>query len=87
MAEYFTSDLERPICEDALRDADSETQLDVIETWFRRHFEDLFVRWTATGTHEESLSGESPTGNTVAVSGFGSWVGAKRQDRRALGRY
>jgi steroid delta-isomerase-like uncharacterized protein len=36
--------------------------------------DEVAVRWTATGTHEGSLSGESPTGNTVAVSGFGSWV-------------
>lgn len=40
MAEYFTSDLEHPISEDALRTADRETQLDVMETWFRQHFED-----------------------------------------------
>lgn len=40
MAQYFTSDLEHPIAEDELRDADRETQLDVMETWFRHRFED-----------------------------------------------
>lgn len=40
MTEYFTSDFEHPISEDTLRDADCETQLDVMETWFRQHFED-----------------------------------------------
>lgn len=40
MADYLTSDLEHPICEDALRAADRETQLDVMETWFRQNFED-----------------------------------------------
>ena len=40
MTEYFTSDLEHPISKDALRDANRETQLDVMQTWFRQHFED-----------------------------------------------
>lgn len=40
MAQYFRSDLENPISEDALRVADRETQLDVMETWFRQRFED-----------------------------------------------
>lgn len=40
MSEYFTSDLEHPLSEDALRDADRETQLDVMETWFEQRFED-----------------------------------------------
>jgi hypothetical protein len=44
MAEYFTSDLEHSISRDALRDADHETQLEVMETWFRQHFEDPVER-------------------------------------------
>lgn len=40
VSEYFASDLEHPMSEDALRDADRETQLDVMETWFRQRFED-----------------------------------------------
>ncbi len=40
MTDYFTSDLEHPISKDALSAADRETQLDVMETWFRQHFED-----------------------------------------------
>lgn len=40
MAEYFTSDGEHPISEDSLRDADPELQRDVMETWFRKNFED-----------------------------------------------
>lgn len=44
MAEYFTSDLEHPVSGDALRAADRETQLEVMETWFRQHFEDSAER-------------------------------------------
>ena len=40
MTDYFTSDQEYPISEDALRDADRKTQRDVMETWFRGRFED-----------------------------------------------
>ncbi len=40
MAEYFTSDHEYPISEDTLRESDCDTQLDVMETWFRQRFED-----------------------------------------------
>jgi steroid delta-isomerase-like uncharacterized protein len=35
--------------------------------------DEVVVRWTATGTHRDSLSGEQPTGNKVTVTGFGSW--------------
>ncbi len=40
MAEYFTQDLEHPISIDELRAADRETQLEVMDTWFRQKFED-----------------------------------------------
>src|SRR5208282_1412740 len=40
MPEYFTADFEHPISTDALRNADRETQLEVMKAWFRRHFED-----------------------------------------------
>ena len=33
----------------------------------------VVVRWTATGTHKGSLSGETPTDKRVEVSGFGEW--------------
>ena len=39
MAEYFTSDREHPISEETLRDADRETQRDIMEAWFRQNFE------------------------------------------------
>jgi hypothetical protein len=40
MAEYFTSDFEHPMSEDALREADADIQRDVLLTWFRQRFED-----------------------------------------------
>lgn len=71
MAEYFTSDLERSVSGDALRAADRETQLEVMETWFRQHFEDPAERtpyesaeggyvWIWGGPYEagEELDGE-----------------------------
>jgi steroid delta-isomerase-like uncharacterized protein len=36
--------------------------------------DEVVVRWTATGTHRDSLVGEAPTGKSVEVSGFGSWL-------------
>jgi steroid delta-isomerase-like uncharacterized protein len=35
--------------------------------------DEVFVRWTARGTHQGSMAGESPTGNPIQVTGFGSW--------------
>lgn len=35
--------------------------------------DEVFVRWTARGTHHGSMTGESPTGNEIEVTGFGSW--------------
>ena len=40
LAEYFTSDLEHPMSADDVRESDRDTQLDVMETWFRQRFED-----------------------------------------------
>jgi hypothetical protein len=40
MSEYWTLDYESPISKETLRDADRDTQLEVIENWFRRNFED-----------------------------------------------
>ena len=40
MCEYFTSDYEHPISKEELRKADREIQLEAMEVWFRRHFED-----------------------------------------------
>jgi hypothetical protein len=40
MAEYFASDGEHPISEETLRDSGREIQRNVMETWFRQHFED-----------------------------------------------
>lgn len=40
MSEYFTSDCEHPISKDELSKADHQTQLEVMEVWFRQHFED-----------------------------------------------
>ena len=36
--------------------------------------DEVVVRWTATGTHRDSLMGEEPTGKQVSVCGFGSWL-------------
>lgn len=36
--------------------------------------DEVVVRWTATGTHRDSLAGEAPTGRAVTVTGFGSWL-------------
>jgi steroid delta-isomerase-like uncharacterized protein len=36
--------------------------------------DEVFVRWTARGTHRGSMAGESPTGNEIEVTGFGSWL-------------
>lgn len=36
--------------------------------------DEVVVRWTATGTHRDSLAGESPTDKQVTVTGFGSWL-------------
>jgi steroid delta-isomerase-like uncharacterized protein len=35
--------------------------------------DEVVVRWTATGTHRDSLTGEPPTGASITVTGFGSW--------------
>jgi predicted ester cyclase len=35
--------------------------------------DEVIVRWTASGTHRGSLTGETPTAKRVEVSGFGSW--------------
>ena len=40
MSEYFTSDYEYPISNEELSKADRKTQLDVMEVWFRQHYED-----------------------------------------------
>lgn len=40
MAEYFMSNREHPISKDSFRNADPEIQRDVMETWFRKNFED-----------------------------------------------
>ncbi len=44
MAEDFRANLELPVSGHALRAADRETQLEVMETWFRQHFEDAAER-------------------------------------------
>jgi steroid delta-isomerase-like uncharacterized protein len=36
--------------------------------------DEVVVRWTARGTHRGAVMGESPTGNEVTVTGFGSWI-------------
>lgn len=36
--------------------------------------DEVVVRWTATGTHRAALMGETPTGRTVTVTSFGSWL-------------
>jgi predicted ester cyclase len=41
--------------------------------------DEVFVRWTARGTHRGSMAGESPTGNEIEVTGFGSWRIEARQ--------
>ncbi|MEK6304216.1 MAG: hypothetical protein AABO41_26305 [Acidobacteriota bacterium] len=46
------SDLEHPISHDDVRDEDRDTQREVMETWFRRNFED-----PAEGTPYESREG------------------------------
>jgi predicted ester cyclase len=35
--------------------------------------DEVVVRWSATGTHEGSLAGETPTGRSVTATGFGLW--------------
>ncbi len=40
MVEYFTSDYEHPISKEELSKVDRKTQLEVMETWFRQHYED-----------------------------------------------
>lgn len=40
MCEYFTADYEHPISKEELSKADRETQIEAMEVWFRRHFED-----------------------------------------------
>ncbi len=40
MVEYFTPDYEHPISKEELSKADRKTQLEVMETWFRQHYED-----------------------------------------------
>jgi predicted ester cyclase len=36
--------------------------------------DEVVVRWAATGTHRGAVVDESPTGNDVTVTGFGSWI-------------
>jgi hypothetical protein len=40
MSVFFTSDLEHPLSEDDVSEADRDTQLDIVETWFRLRYED-----------------------------------------------
>lgn len=63
MANYYETGSQYPMSEESLRDADRETQLEVMESWFRERFEDPAERtpyesaeggyiWIWGGPHE-----------------------------------
>jgi len=47
LSQYFTSDFEHPMSNDDLRDAASDTQSDVMRTWFYQNYEVRLQRETA----------------------------------------